>query len=171
MGTPAHAALGKTTLSDLVNSSEVILKGRVVQCTLVDAYGGSAAVEIEKFYKSSVAQSRINVPWLIHPERQRLDRVGDNVLLFLSRSKEGHYEEARVGRSFWPLITVFHGERVVTPYIDPLTLVILDVPDIIVKAAVPVLDLPWKSNPVEMDVVPLDLLIPAIRKILGNEQK
>ena len=165
---PSHATLGKSTLTELIRDSDVIARATVTKSELRGNSGGLATFRVEVIYKGLLDGNILHLEWAGEAEEQRLECVDKEYLLFLRRSAEGVLEGTHVGRSYWPLNTIFRSTRLVTPYIFPMTFVVLERPDLMTRVPLYIDELPKSGNPVEMDAIPLDRLVPAIREVTGN---
>src|SRR5262245_36580262 len=81
----SQAALAPSTVTSLIQSSDAILRGRVVSSRLVGDSGGIAQVEMKYVYAGWAPPSTFEVKWSQESENQRLDIVGREYLLFLRR--------------------------------------------------------------------------------------
>jgi len=163
-GNDAISSLALTKLSDLISSSGVIVRGRVVRSEVIAPRGGTSTVEVEEVYRGKIASKTFSISWGKEVEDQSLDRVGEERLFFLRRDPSGTFHGTHYGRSYWPLVQDYDNHRIVTPYLGRLTYLDLDISGLIVKTKIRVLDVPEEANPVTVDTIPLDLLIPVFAK-------
>jgi hypothetical protein len=161
-------AVAGTTLRELVERSDVIARGRVVKCVQDEDGSGSAWLRCDLVYKGSLGRDTVQIDWVHGPEAMRLPCVGSVYLLFLKSVEEGRLEPTHPMASYWPLKTVFRSSREVVPYVFPVTMVDVGKPGLMRQVPVGIEGLPRESNPIEVRSIPLDLLVPQIRTILGT---
>jgi hypothetical protein len=161
-----NADLIHTQLSDLVKSSDVIARGRIIRAQLNPEGGGTAVVEVLQTYVGRAENRRVTVGWGAPGSHdQSLEHVGEERLLFLKQKNPNTLQETRAGMSYWPLWSECLTGRVVIPYTYPMTEVEIDVPGLVTRAKVCTPDLPDREYVVDVPVISLDVLVPLLLKL------
>jgi hypothetical protein len=143
-----RADLASTNFSDLVAQSDLIIEGRVVRAEILGpGQAGEALVAVKAVHKGTYSNAHMRIEWSGEVHDQRIDRVGEDRLLFLKR-KLGGYEGTHYGRSYWVFQQGNYGV-VFTPYSYPTSKVRMDVPNMIKTTEVMVPDIPKPGSSVD----------------------
>jgi hypothetical protein len=165
------ASLASSTVSSLIKSSDSILRGTIVRTELTSEYHGVATVKLNEVYVGWSPSATFTIEWDHEPEAQPLDQVGREYVFFLRRTSSDTLAAAQIGRSYWPLVHAAPDGPLVTPYVGLLDILVIDIPSLLGKERVFVPGLPYPQNRVEMKVLYLHELIPALHSIWLSRAK
>jgi hypothetical protein len=163
-----EAAVSHTNLRELVVSSDVIARAIVTKSQQNEDGSGRAWLQCDLVYKGSVDGKSLQLTWGSGPEEAPLRNVGERYLIFLKRYRGDVLEGTHPLASYWPLKTAYRSSREVIPYVFPVTMVDIDTPALLQKVMLSIEELPREKNPVEIESIPLDLLVQELRSILRN---
>src|SRR3972149_6782529 len=88
LASPARAVLAPSKLSDLIRSSDVIFRGRVIDAELSQTGGGVAKLHVDHIFRGWVGGATVTITWASEPHDQALDRAGEERLFFLRRDQK-----------------------------------------------------------------------------------
>ncbi len=163
------ASLALTKLSDLIQASDPIVRGRVVRSELNVPHGGTATVQVEQVYRGQIGSKTFSIVWGKDSEDQNLDTVGQERLFFLGRASDGTFHGKHYGRSYWPLVRDAESDSKVTPYLGRMKYLELDIPGLTVTARLYFQEGPSEATPVFVESISLDRLIPLFAKAKGSK--
>ncbi len=129
----ASGDLANSDLKVLVSESDLIIVGTVVSLrsdpiilgkTRDPSCNAHAELTNLKTIKGKYDSDKISICWGDEIHDQSLNRLYESRLLFLKKLK-GKYQGTHYGRSYWPIKVAADGIKQVTPYIYPITTVML----------------------------------------------
>jgi hypothetical protein len=157
---PALAELEQTKLTGLLKESELIIRARVIEASLDgNGYSGHARLQVQEVYRGAYGEATITVRWAAEVHDQRIDRVDETRLLFLKKNKDGSYNGAQYGRSYWPLAADHETGRAATIYVYPINMIEIDIPGALKETSVFPPTFPLESKRVKLPVIFLEDIV------------
>lgn len=157
--------LAPSTVSSLIRESDSILRGTVIRSELTSEYEGVATVKLKQAYVGWVPKQIFTIAWSRGEDGAPLAEVGQEYVFFLRHTETEVVEPTQAARSFWRLVEVAPDGPFVTPYVFPMTALQIDIPGLLGKAPIYVSGLPMDKNRVELQVMYLHVLVPAVKSL------